>query len=166
MKRITWLLAGVLALGLSVPAMAGEGHAKKDGEAYSACEQSAEACIAYFAKKADNHGWVGIELDRDEESGVLTITRVVEESPAAEGGFKTGDVLFALNGVELNDDNKEALKEAKGEWAPGQEVAYTVKRKNEDVMLDIVLAEVPQDVLAQWVGNHMIESHMEVASAQ
>jgi C-terminal processing protease CtpA/Prc len=162
MKRITWLLAGVVALGLSVPAMAG---GDKHGE-YAACEQSAEACLAYFSDKADNYGWVGIELDMDEESGVMTITRVVEESPAAKGGFKAGDVLFALNGVELSDDNKEALKEAKGKWAPGQEVAYTVKRENEDVMVDIVLAEVPKDVLAQWIGNHMLDSHMEVASAQ
>ena len=157
MKRISWLLAGVFALVLAVPAFAGGDEA---------CEQSTEACLAYFAKKADNYGWVGIELDRNEESGVMTISKVVEESPAMKGGFKSGDILIALNGVELSEDNKAELKEAKGDWSPGQEVTYTIKREGKKTDVMITLAQVPNDVLAQWVGSHMVESHMEVASTQ
>jgi S1-C subfamily serine protease len=137
--------------------MAGEG-----GE----CEQSAEACLAYFANKADSYGWVGIELDRNEETGVMMVSRVVEESPAVKAGFKEGDVLFALNGVELSDENKEKLKAAKGDWTPGTEVTYTIKRKGKSKELSVTLAEVPRDVLAQWVGNHMLDSHAELASAE
>lgn len=157
MKRFSWLLVAVLALVLAAPAMAGEGYGKK-------CKQSAEACLVYYSEKLDSYGWVGIELDRDEETGVMTVTQVIEDSPAMKSGLKKGDILFALNGVHLNEENKEKLKTAKGDWAPGNEVAYTVKRNDKKVKVALTLGEMPRDVLAQMIGNHMLSSHMELAS--
>ena len=157
MKSLTWLLAGALAFVLAVPAMAGEGHQ---------CEQSADQCLAYFAKKLENYGWVGIELDENEDTGVMTVTAVVEDSPALTAGFKVGDILYALNGVELNEANKEKLKVAKGDWVPGAMVTYTVKRGGEKKDLQVTLGELPRDVMAQWIGNHMLEAHMQVAATQ
>lgn len=159
MKRFSWLLAAVLAPGLAGPAVAGEGHSGK-------CEQSAEACLTYFSEKFESYGWVGIELDRDEETGVMTVTRVIEDSPAMASGLEKGDILLTLNGVRLNDENKEKLEAAKGDWAPGNEVTYTVKRNRKKMKLALTLSEVPHDVLAQWVGNHMLNAHMELASNQ
>jgi predicted metalloprotease with PDZ domain len=156
MKYSAWLLAGVLALGLALPAMAGEGHQ---------CEQSAEQCLAYYGKEFPNRGWVGIELDQNEETGVMTVSNVIEKSPAMTAGFKKGDILFALNGVELGEENKEKLKAAKGDWVPGAMVTYTVKREGTSEDLKVTLGEMPRDVMAQMIGNHMLDSHMEVAVA-
>jgi predicted metalloprotease with PDZ domain len=154
MKHFTWLLAGALALALAVPAMAGEGHK---------CDQSVEQCLAYYAKKLENYGWVGIELDKNDDTGVMTVTVVVEESPAVKAGFKKGDILIALNGVELSEENKEKLKAAKGDWVPGAMVTYTVERQGKNKDLQVTLGELPRDVMAQWIGNHMLEAHMEFA---
>ena len=157
MKSFTWLLAGALAVVLAAPAMAGEGHA---------CDQSADQCLAYYAKKFKNYGWVGIELDENKETGAMTVTTVIEDSPALKAGFMKGDILFALNGVELSEKNKEKLKAAKGDWVPGAVAVYTVKRDGNSKDLEVTLGKLPRDVMAQWIGNHMVESHMQVAATQ
>jgi hypothetical protein len=42
-------------------------------------------------------------------------------------------------------------------WAPGQEITYTIKRVGEDREVQLTLAPMPADVLAQWIGHHMLE---------
>jgi hypothetical protein len=58
--------------------------------------------------------------------------------------------------------NKEALHAAKKKMKPGNTVTYTVERNGSPRDLTVVLAKVPEDVLAQWVGAHMLE-HAKVA---
>jgi C-terminal processing protease CtpA/Prc len=161
------LLAAALALGFTAPALAGGDHAKsgKSDHAKKACEMSAEECLAYFAKKADNYGWVGIELDSAKDEMHMVITKVVDESPAMSAGFKVNDVLWAMNGVELVDSNKDQLKEVRGEWVPGQTVTYTLRRGNKDVETKLTLGKMPREVLAQIVGAHMLDSHSQLAVA-
>lgn len=158
MKRGSLLLAAALALGFATPALAGGDHAK--------CDMSAEECLAYFAKKADNYGWVGIELDEVEGSAYSVVKKVVPDSPAAVAGFQAKDLLFALNGIELVDANKEKLKEARGEWLPGQRVSYVLRREGKDVKVELTLGKMPREVLAQIVGNHMLDSHAQLAANQ
>ena len=150
------LLVAALALGLTAPAVAGEDHAK--------CDLSAEECLAHYAKKAYSYGWVGIELDEAKDEMHMVVTKIVAESPAAKAGFKVNDVLWALNGVELLDANKDQVKEVRGEWAPGQEVSYTLRRGQKDVNTKLILGKMPHEVLAQIVGSHMLESHAQLAS--
>jgi C-terminal processing protease CtpA/Prc len=158
MKTLSLLLAAALALGCAAPALAGGDHAK--------CDMSVEECLAYYAKKAGNYGWVGIELDEVELSGstYMSVKKVVAESPAAQSGFQVKDVLFALNGVELIDANKEKIKEVRGDWTPGQKVQYTLRRGNKDVKVDLTLGQMPREVLAQIVGEHMLEMHSQLAA--
>jgi S1-C subfamily serine protease len=89
----------------------------------------------------------------DEDEG----QRVVPGSPAEAAGIQAGDVLYALNGVPITDDNEEALQKAKKDWKPGQKVTYTIKRNGLDRQVDLTLAPMPADVLAAWIGNHMLE---------
>lgn len=109
-----------------------------------------------MAQKLKNKGWIGVELS--DESGQLVITKVVAESPAEEAGLKEGDVLFAVAGVEYNEDNKEKLGEIRKGMTPGESFTFTILKngkKEKDVA--IVLGNLPDDVLAQWVGSHMME---------
>ena len=126
------------------------------------CNEPTQNCLDMMAAHLQKTGWVGIELDHDEETGDLTIKRVIADSPAQASGLKAGDVLVAMNGIEVNDANEAKLKAAKKELAPGKEVVYTVSRNGKSKDIDITLAEVPSDVLAQWIGNHMLE-HAQIA---
>ncbi len=142
-------LASVVALALT-PALAG-------GSGYK-CTQSTQSCLDEMVSGIKKTGWVGLDLEKNEQTGTMVVKRVVPGSPAETSGFQEGDVLVALNGVRFGDENnKEALKAAKSAMAPGKRVSYTVSRQGSDRNLVVTLAEVPNDVLAQWVGNHMLE---------
>jgi S1-C subfamily serine protease len=145
-------LVAVVAL-VAVPAFAGEGHK---------CTASTQECLNKMAAKLKNKGWVGIELDKNKDTGTLTVTRVVPGSPAEQAGFRQGDMLLALNGVDMYSSDKKALHGAKKAFKPGAQVTYTVERAGSKRDLDVTLGTVPDDVLAQWVGGHMLE-HADVA---
>jgi S1-C subfamily serine protease len=110
-----------------------------------------------------NTGWVGIEYDVDKETGHWTIVKVIPGSPAEAAGIQPGDILFAMYGIELGNENEEslqALKKARAEWKPGQEVVYTLKRNGGKKEVTVTLGAMPADVLAQWVGRHMMDHAM------
>jgi predicted metalloprotease with PDZ domain len=167
MPRSAKLIA-ILALTLLVLApiaLAGEGKdcagkdaaAAKEMHAAKKCTYGTQECLDHMAAKLQSSGWVGIELDKDETTGVMTVQRVVPGSPAEQAGFQVGDVLFALNGIELNDKNEAALKTAKKDWKPGQNVSYTLKRDGRPVNASLTLGVMPADVLAKFIGEHMLE---------
>jgi S1-C subfamily serine protease len=109
--------------------------------------------------KMQDRGWVGIEYDED----TMAVSRVVPDSPAMAAGFKDGDVMTAVNGIPLNDDNNAQLK--KIDWRPGSELTYTVMRNGASKSLNVTLGKLPKEVMAQWVGTHMIEQHASVKVA-
>ena len=156
--RRTWL-GGLWALVvLSAPALAGE---------YTKCPDSTQDCLDHMATKMKNSGWVGLELDMNEASGGYKVLKVVPGSPAQNAEIQPDDVLYALNGVRLVKENDAALAKARKEWQPGQSVTYTIKRNGADREVTLTLAPMPADVLAKWIGQHMLE-HVsnEVASAK
>ena len=97
---------------------------------------------------------------------MLTVKRVVADSPAESAGFKSGDVLVALNGIKYEDKNKDALMAAKKSMAPGKQVAYTVSRDGQEKTITATLAPMPSEVLAQWIGHHMLDHVDATAIAQ
>lgn len=155
MYRKGLIALAIVAIIASAPAFAGHGEK---------CKSSTQDCLNMMASKMKKSGWVGIEMDNDDHDN-LVIVRVIPGSPAEEAGLKPGDVLFALEGVELDyAKNEKALMKARKEWAPGQAVHYTVKRNGADKDIDLTLAPMPADVLAKWVGQHMLEhANVEIA---
>ena len=112
-------------------------------------------------------GWVGVELDRPggEEYGPMTVTRVVEGSPAESAGIQAGDLLIAMNGIELAEGNDEKIKADRASWKPGSSVTWTMQRDGADRNLAITLAPMPADILAAYIGKHMLE-HASAELAQ
>jgi hypothetical protein len=175
MSRAKWIaLAALLLIATGPLLLAGEGKdceghadAAKAAAMHAAtkCNYSTQDCLDHMAAKLKSSGWVGIELEKDDTTGVMTIQRVIPGSPAESAGLQPGDVLFALNGIEINDQNEDALKTAKKEWKPGQTVNYTLKRNGQERKATLTLAPMPADVLAKFIGQHMLEhATTEVAS--
>jgi predicted metalloprotease with PDZ domain len=148
MKRITWFLAFGLIIAIAAPvAMAGD---------YGKCTAGTQECLDQMAQKLKNKGWIGVELN--DESGQLVIAKVVAESPAEEAGLEEGDVLFAVAGVEYKEENKEKVSEIRKDMTPGKSFTFTIlKNGKKEKDVEIVLGTLPDDVLAQWVGSHMID---------
>ena len=157
MIRKATLLSLALALLVAAPAFSGGDHKK--------CSYNTQDCLNYMATKFNSNGWVGVEIDMDEESNTLTVTRVIPGSPAEAAGMESGDKWLAVNGVRFSEDNEKALKKAKKDWKPGQSVNYTIQRNGTDREVTLTLAPMPADVLAKWIGQHMLE-HASTGIAQ
>ena len=152
MRQFRSLLLVAAALAIAGPSMAGE-----------KCTASTQECLDYMATQMKDSGWVGIELDNSDHG--MVVTKVVPNSPAEASGMQSGDVLFAMYGIEFSEANQEQLKEARKEWKPGQAVEYTIKRDGVDKKINLTLATMPADVLAQWIGRHMME-HATIDTAE
>jgi len=157
MKRRSWLVFPVLLIAMVTYGVAGSDHYK--------CTKSAQDCLNEMAASLKTSGWIGLEIDKSDD-GVLTVKRVVADSPAESAGFKSGDVLVALNGIKYEDKNKDALMAAKKSMAPGKQVAYTVSRDGQEKTITATLAPMPSEVLAQWIGHHMLDHVDATAIAQ
>jgi predicted metalloprotease with PDZ domain len=147
MERRLWIAIAVVVFMTSM-LLAGE-HKK--------CTMGTQECLDTMVTKLKTHGWMGIEMEIDEATSARTIKRVVPGSPAEKAGFQAGDVLVALNGVRFGKETEAQISAIWEELKPGKEATYTVARNAYERQIAVTLAEAPSDVLAQWVGYHMLE---------
>ena len=130
------------------------------------CKMPLQECIDRMSSSLKTTGWVGIEFDdHNVTSGGYKVVKVIQGSPAEKSGLQPGDVLYALNGVRIAENSKEALAKARQGWKPGQSVIYTVKREGVDREIRLTLAPMPADVMARWIGEHMKEHEAAERSA-
>ena len=89
-------------------------------------------------------GFLGVSLgDRlDGGSGAL-ITEVVAESPAAEAGLEVGDVIVAVDDVAIT--GRDGLIATIRRYSPGDEVAVSVMRGGQSLVLKATLVERPAE---------------------
>jgi S1-C subfamily serine protease len=164
--RHSFLIAAPLAMfALAAPALAGGAECQKAAQTagmdHKHCTASKEECMKYM-QDARNHGWLGVEYDKTED-GNMVIGKVVSGSPAEKAGLKTGDVLFALNGIAFTDANKDKLSAVRKSLMPGSYATYSVKRNGVSQDVSVTLGKMPDDVYQAMVTEHMKE-HVDVAA--
>ncbi len=152
--HLTVAVAVVLLGGVSLAVAGGSGKC---------AEQHTQASYQKMAEKMAAKGWLGIETEKTAAGG-YAVTSIAKGSPAERAGFQVGDVLVALNGVRLSEENKDAVYKVKSTLGPGKAVAYTISRRGAEQQLSATLAEVPREVLAEWLGTHVLD-HTTVAVA-
>jgi C-terminal processing protease CtpA/Prc len=175
MKRITiTAVAAIFVLTSASTLLAGGERCRKDAaqarlaseKARGDCTKSAEECLSAMAASIKEKGYLGIDTEKDDQ-GHYRVTSVADYSPAQQAGFRTGDVLLAINGASLYEDDKTALKAIKSKLTIGSAVSYQVEREGSKKVIEGTLAKVPEEVMAQWIGEHMLDqhAHIEVASS-
>ncbi|HEV8201449.1 MAG TPA: PDZ domain-containing protein [Candidatus Polarisedimenticolia bacterium] len=127
------------------------------------CPYTTQDCLNHMASRLKASGWIGIEYE-PAEGGTITVQKVVPGSPAEKAGLQPGDLLFSINGVEIRNENNQALM--KIDRRPGQTLHYVVKRNGVAKPVDIVLGQWPADLLAKYIGEHMLEHAEADALAQ
>lgn len=156
LRHVVRLLAPAVFAALAVPAFAGGVH--------KTCTYGTQECLDYMAKKLHDKGWIGVELSMD--SGKLEVTKVLADSPAEKAGLAAGDILVAVNGVAYSEENSEKMEAIRETMTKGKTFTFTIlKAGTTRKDLDITLGSVPDDVLAQWVGQHMLQ-HAHVKNAE
>ena len=103
-----------------------------------------------IARQPVKHPFLGISyltaIDATESGqpftgpGVL-VTKVVDGTPASSAGFHTGDILVAVNGIDI--DNGQTLGGLIQQYHVGDAVKFTVRRGSDTLQLQATLVERP-----------------------
>jgi S1-C subfamily serine protease len=152
MRKSSALIAAALSVAAAIPAFAGEGHH---------CTADVQTCLDQMAAKMAKKGYMGLEFDKSTADGQYVVKKVIEGAPAARAGFKAGDAILVVNGAKWSDE--EAMK--KVDWSAGSQLTVKILRGAEKKDVTITLAKMPEEMVARYVGAHMIESHVAVATA-
>lgn len=89
---------------------------------------------------------IGVSVNQNQETGVITIVKVFKTSPAREAGMKDGDILYAVEGKEVTgQDLNTVVAEIRGK--KNTKVNVTVLRNGEKIDLSIERREVEMDTV-------------------
>ncbi len=150
MRRSMAALAMGLAVLLALPASAGASGTK--------CPLPIDVCLKQMAEKMRTTGWIGLEMEEKiEAAGGYRVKNVIPGSPAEKAGIQHGDLLWAIDAIRLAPDDPGAFERAKTGWRPGQNVKFTIQRGGVERHIVITLAPMPADIMARWIGMHMLE---------
>lgn len=98
---------------------------------------------------------LGISVTQNNETKVITVTKVYDDSPAKDAGIESGDTIYSINDNILTDETlDDLLVDIKGE--EGKEVKMQLKRGEETIDADMKLREVLIDV----VSYEMLEDNI------
>ncbi len=98
---------------------------------------------------------IGALLSQDKDTGVITLIRIYEDSPAMDAGLKDGDLLYKVDGKEVTgQDINKVVNDIKGER--GSDVNLTVIRGSDNQEITVT---VTRDVVEkQTVACRMMEN--------
>ena len=100
---------------------------------------------------------VGAVLSQNLETGVITIIRVYENSPAMKAGLKDGDILYKVEDIEVTgEDLSEMVTYIKGE--KGTAVELTVYR--EGVKEPVTVTAVRDEIEIESVAYEMLDDNI------
>lgn len=115
---------------------------------------------------------IGVEMTQNMTTGIITITRVFDDSPAEEAGLLPGDVLYKVSDTEVTgEDLTKVVTMVKG--ADGTTVAIEIAREGESDYLTfeverrmIELVTVTHKMLDGNIGYIAISSFDDVTVNQ
>lgn len=100
------------------------------------------APVAVAAPKTEAKAYLGVSVgaaDKDAKGAV--VRELVPEGPAAKGGLKKGDLIVKCGTHDIHDP--KALVDCLAEHQPGDKIAMTVMRDNQEQGCEVTLGERP-----------------------
>ena len=101
---------------------------------------------------------IGALVSQNVQTGVSTIVRVFEGSPAEEAGILPGDALYKVDGNEVIGMDLSLLVNNYVKGEEGSQLTITVYRENSGEYKDITLTRRPIDV--QTVSGKMLDEEI------
>ena len=114
----------------------------------------AEETRALIETTEGEYDGIGAVLSQDINTGVVTLIRIYEGSPAMEAGLRDNDILYKVEDMEVTGkDLSEVVSHIKGE--KGTEVNLTVYRGDDHE--EVSVTAVRNTIQAQTVAYRMME---------
>lgn len=101
---------------------------------------------------------IGALVSQNVQTGVSTIVRVFEGSPAEEAGILPGDALYKVDGIEVIGMDLSLLVNNYVKGEEGSQLTITIYRENSGEYKDITLTRRPIDV--QTVSGKMLDEEI------
>ena len=141
-------VAAVLLAALVVPSAPARAADPK-------CPLPLHECLERYSHMRERP-WFGAWLEVvDSTSDVRRIERVFPGSPAERAGLKPGDRLKTIGGQP-----PRTFFAGKAGWKPGEQTALGIERDGRAIEAKWTFAPIPDDVLAELLGAHVVGSHM------
>lgn len=136
-----------------------KGYIEALGDPYSAYYDEEETKELNEAITGEFCG-IGALMSQD-NTGLITIVQVYENSPASEAGLKENDVLYKVDGKEiLDEDLSEVVSKVRGE--EGSTVELTVLRGEDGK--EITMTATRRVIQARTVESQVVEGDIGVLS--
>ncbi len=133
-----------------------EGYVSGLGDPYSVYYDE-EDTAAFMETTSGEYSGIGAVLTQAVDTGIITLVRIYEESPARKAGLKDGDILYKVGDMEVTGmDLSEVVTHIKGE--KGTEVELTVLR-GEDSQ-ELTVTAVRDTIEVETVEYKMLEGQL------
>lgn len=115
-----------------------------------------EELASFMDQTTGSYYGIGAVVSQDRQTGIVSIIRVFENSPAAKAGIRPGDIIFAVDGEQVTGMDLTLLVNTYVKGKEGTKVTITVYReeKNEYTELNVTRGAVD----TQTVEKRMLEN--------
>jgi serine protease Do len=106
--------------------------------------QAAEKVRADYLRFGElRPGWIGVNVKPvgDDPNGEVQVDQVAEDTPAANCGLKTGDILLRVGNTQIHDFGD--VLDASFYLTADEQVPITVRRGDKDITLKAMAADPP-----------------------
>jgi S1-C subfamily serine protease len=93
-------------------------------------------------RAAEDEGYVGIQLKKDDDSGKILVVEAFKDSPAEKAGIKDNDLI-----IKIGDKEPMTLQEVVEivrSYKPGDKVKFVVRRGGEDKTVEVTIGKRPE----------------------
>lgn len=98
---------------------------------------------------------IGVMVSQNIKTGIITVIKVFENTPAAEAGMRPGDVFYKVGDMEVTGMDLSLLVSDYIKGANGTDVTITVLRQESGEYIDMTMER--RDVTVQTVDWQMLE---------
>ena len=116
---------------------------------------------------------IGAVVTKDPSTGIVTLMRVFDHSPAQEAGLEDGDILYKVNDVDVTSEDLDVLVSTQVRGEEGSKLKVTVLRGEDRKEIEaevtrrsIEVPTVAHKMLDQHVGYLSVAQFDEVTSDQ
>lgn len=117
-----------------------------------------EELASFLDETNGSYCGIGALVSQDVTTGICTIIRVFEDSPAEKAGIRPGDMIFKVDGTEVTGMDLTLIVNNYVKGEEGTEVEITVYREEEDEYVDLTVTRSPIDV--QTVSGKMLNDEI------
>lgn len=119
---------------------------------------TAEELNSFMDETKGSYSGIGAAVSQNMQTGISTIIRVYNNTPAEEAGILPGDIIFAVNGEEVTGIDLTILVNDYIKGKEGTDVKITMFREHENEYKDFTVTRRKLDI--PTVESKMLENNI------